>query len=96
MKYECAICGYSSDDRSRVHEHHIQPKAAGGTEDMWNKVVLCPNCHTKVYVPGTLHGMHSIPRKDSIVINCWRNDHSLLEWKTFGSEELCYTPFKTS
>jgi len=96
VRYECAICGYSSDDRSRLHEHHITPRAAGGTEDMWNKVVLCPNCHAKVHVPGAAHGIHSVVRPDSIIINCWRNNHTLLEWKTAGSEELAYTPCKTS
>lgn len=46
---ECACCGAvaSADDRAH-HVHHIVPVLAGGTNEDWNLMTLCPSCHRRV------------------------------------------------
>lgn len=53
-KYACQICGFSfvyKDTRGRDKKYaqvdHIIDKADGGTEELSNLWVLCPNCHAQ-------------------------------------------------
>jgi len=48
-KYDrrCYVCGFSIDIALRVH--HIIPVSLGGTDEMENLVLLCPNCHALVH-----------------------------------------------
>lgn len=39
---KCSDCGW---DKGFCHVHHIIPKSAGGTDELENLIVLCPNCH---------------------------------------------------
>ena len=39
---KCSICGWSE---SSCDIHHIIPKKDGGTDDMNNLIMVCPNCH---------------------------------------------------
>lgn len=41
----CATCG----SRSAIEQHHIIPLAAGGTEDYFNLISLCHDCHMKLH-----------------------------------------------
>ena len=42
----CSSCGfYSSPEQSILEVHHIIPLSEGGSQDMDNIVLLCPNCH---------------------------------------------------
>ena len=41
MGHQCVICGFDII----VHVHHIVPVAAGGSNDIDNLIVLCPNHH---------------------------------------------------
>ena len=41
----CATCGGTDD----IELHHIIPLAAGGTNDYYNLVYLCHNCHMKLH-----------------------------------------------
>lgn len=69
--YECWFpgCCKTYPDRSSVDIHHIIPKGMPGTsEKPYNKIVLCPSCHRRIHVPGTVRGIHSIKREDSIIL----------------------------
>lgn len=41
----CHVCG----DTEVLHIHHIVPLVAGGTNDIWNLLVLCDRCHRAVH-----------------------------------------------
>ncbi len=41
----CATCG----SKSEVELHHIIPLAAGGTNDYYNLISLCHNCHMNLH-----------------------------------------------
>lgn len=41
----CSTCGSTSD----IELHHIIPLAAGGTNDYYNLVYLCHDCHMKLH-----------------------------------------------
>lgn len=44
----CYICGFSIHTILRVH--HRVPVSLGGTDEIENLVLLCPNCHTLVHL----------------------------------------------
>jgi len=41
----CMICGFDAV----VRAHHIQWRCNGGTNDLTNLIVLCPNCHAMAH-----------------------------------------------
>lgn len=41
---ECKICGEKPTSK-KLDVHHIVPVVAGGTNEMWNLLVLCDSCH---------------------------------------------------
>lgn len=41
----CATCGSDTD----IEQHHIIPLAAGGTDDYFNLISLCHDCHMKLH-----------------------------------------------
>ena len=71
--YKCEFpnCDYVCESRSQIQIHHIVPKELGGSEQQSNKITLCPNCHTRVYVPDVKSGIHSIKADNSIIIKGW-------------------------
>ena len=71
MKFKCLFpnCNYETENRSQIHNHHIIPKENGGNDSNGNRIMLCPNCHSRVYVPNCTSGIHSINSDNSIVIN---------------------------
>lgn len=42
----CMICGWKE---ASCDIHHIKPRKAGGTDDNFNLVIVCPNCHRKIH-----------------------------------------------
>ena len=48
---KCEICTL---DFPSCDTHHIISKSKGGTNDVWNKTSLCPNCHRLVHTPGEI------------------------------------------
>ena len=66
-------CDYTCDSRSQIHSHHIIPKTHNGTNKKHNRIYVCPNCHSRIYVPGVSYGIHSVKTKESIIINGWFN-----------------------
>ena len=67
---KCRICGYIAESRSQMEEHHIRPRSLGGSEDEWNKAMICSRCHSKTFVDGA-HGKHGVKAHNSIVIMGW-------------------------
>ena len=68
--YKCEFpeCNYSTESRTQIHYHHIVPKELGGNNRKNNRLFLCPNCHTKIFIPEAKVGIHSIKHENSIVI----------------------------
>ena len=44
--YECAKCGYNIS----VDAHHIKHRSKGGSDDLENGILLCPNHHREVHL----------------------------------------------
>ncbi|MBO5141519.1 MAG: hypothetical protein J6C46_00725 [Clostridia bacterium] len=44
----------------------------GGKNTKWNLVELCARCHSCVYSPKSLRGIHSKCGEKSFEIICWR------------------------
>lgn len=56
--FRCAVCGWSLEPKGNTEKylhshgcefHHITPVKDGGTNDLSNLIVLCPNCHKKAH-----------------------------------------------
>lgn len=82
--YKCEFpdCKYVCDDRNQIHSHHIVPKELGGSDKSFNRISVCPNCHTRIYVEKSTSGMHSIRNKNSVVLKTWllSTDGRVLEY----------------
>lgn len=68
--YYCQFpnCLYFTNIRSQINYHHIIPSELNGSDKDYNRIYLCPNHHSKVYVPLAKSGIHCVKGKDSIVI----------------------------
>lgn len=71
-KCESPICkGYETKYRFQIHYHHIIPIEHGGNNFKLNRIFLCPNCHSKIFIENSTAGIHSIKGDDSIIIKRW-------------------------
>ena len=79
-RYNCEIpnCDYQTNHRHKIHNHHIIPKEAGGTNKIHNRLYLCPNCHSAIYSKYAKKGIHSI--KSDLEILAWKNNRTILEY----------------
>ncbi|MDD5651536.1 MAG: HNH endonuclease signature motif containing protein [Candidatus Nanoarchaeia archaeon] len=66
-------CDYSTNNRNKINWHHIKPKELNGSNRSFNRVFLCPNCHSNVYIPESSTGNHAIKTENSIIILEWLN-----------------------
>ena len=66
-------CEYETDIRSQIVYHHIIPRSLNGSNKKYNRIYVCPSCHSKIYVPEMKNGIHSKKGKDSIEIIKWFN-----------------------
>ena len=71
FKCQFPKCNYTTIHRSQIQYHHIVPMELNGSDKDYNRIWLCPTCHTKVYVPLSKTGIHSINGQDSIIIIQW-------------------------
>jgi len=73
MKYKCEWpnCSYTTTTRKEINYHHIQQSSYGGSDKKFNRIWLCPNHHSKVYIPESKSGIHSIKGTNSIIILKW-------------------------
>jgi len=97
MLYKCEApnCQYETEDQHQIHKHHVIPKSQGGKNTKFNLVRLCPNCHNKIYIPGTNRGIHSIKAKNYIILKriFYSTQGYILEYETEDYTEytLCDT-----
>jgi hypothetical protein len=89
MIYECQFpyCTYKTKNRSEIEEHHIIPRCHNGDDRPSNKIYLCPNHHSKIYVPDMTTGIHTTNGKDNIQIMGYvmSTKGRLLEYKTYDN-----------
>lgn len=79
----CVACGHSADNE--VCSHHVQTRAAGGTDHPFNLMPLCSTHHTEIHRAGTA----STARKYAGVLKWLRDNHwALSSWgKWIGPSE---------
>ena len=84
MRYYCEFpnCSYKTNTKSHINTHHIVPKELNGTNDKWNKILLCPSHHSMIFVPESTNGNHTVKGEDSIILHGWKmsTDGKLLEY----------------
>ena len=69
-RYKCQLCDYTTNERSRIHKHHIIPRQSGGTNRKDNLVWLCPNHHSQIYSEYSKNGIHT-NQNECIKITGW-------------------------
>ena len=89
MKCQLANCLFKPSAKHQIHNHHIVPKELGGGNQKWNLIDLCPNCHSRIFIPDATKGIHSIEAPNSIIILGYRNNGRLLEYIDNGDLEYC-------
>ena len=93
--YYCQMpeCEYICEDKSQIHFHHIIPSSLGGNNRDSNLIGLCPNCHTRVYVPEMEYGMHSIKHSNSIILisKMLSTGGQVISYKTIDDDEVKYS-----
>jgi len=47
--YCCELCGAKNFEHSAFDSHHMIPLSAGGVDNIYNTVCLCPNCHRYIH-----------------------------------------------
>jgi len=87
--YYCELCDFSSKNRNHIHKHHIIPKELKGCNKSFNTVIVCPRCHSMIYVEGSKSGIHSIKNDNSIIIKGWykSTDGEILIIESLGNEK---------
>ena len=68
--YQCQMpeCDYVCEDKSQINFHHIVPKSMGGSNSLSNLLELCPNCHSRIYIPEMEFGIHAIKHNNSVIL----------------------------
>jgi len=89
-RYQCQFpnCTYTTENRNKIDSHHIVPVEQSGSNDSWNRIWLCPNCHRKIFIPTAKSGMHSKRSKNSVeLINkIYSTAGYLLEYKDVDNQ----------
>ncbi|WP_129562829.1 group II intron reverse transcriptase/maturase [Paraburkholderia dokdonensis] len=49
----CAHCGGALTDETGWHDHHLEYRMHGGSDGLYNRVLLHPHCHQQVHALGT-------------------------------------------
>jgi len=68
--YYCQFpgCIYCTNIRSQINYHHIKPVELNGSDKDYNRLYLCPNHHSIVYIPEAKSGIHSIKGDNFIIL----------------------------
>ena len=90
FKCEAPNCDYICQKRSQIHRHHIVPVEQGGSDKGFNRIWLCPNCHSKIFIPSAIHGIHSIKSDNSLILVGWVNSTNGLLLEYLNSSETKY------
>ena len=91
------FCDYVCEDKSQIHNHHIKPKALGGSNHKSNLIHLCPNCHDgRIYVPEATNGLHSIKHSNSIILigKLASTGGPVISYKSVDDDEVKYGMLK--
>lgn len=90
--YYCQFpnCNYSTKDRKCIEHHHIIPKELNGSNRKFNRIWLCPNHHSLIYVPNSTSGKHSIATNVILIRKLLSTSGTLLEYSEDG--EVKYFP----
>jgi hypothetical protein len=66
----CSICGW---DESSCDIHHIIEKSIGGTNDVSNLIIVCPNCHRICHVEKKFDNEFLMDRSVEKIFNNWKD-----------------------
>lgn len=71
--YVCEFpgCNYKTKYKSQITYHHIVPVECGGSDKAFNRIWLCPNHHTRIYIPEATHGIHVTKGENSLMLVGW-------------------------
>ena len=72
MLYKCEgpDCSYETNNRHQIEEHHIISRKEGGNNTKFNRIRLCPNCHSRIYIPGIKPpSKHAIKTDNYIILD---------------------------
>lgn len=69
----CVICQWNI---ARCDVHHIIERREGGSDELDNLIVICPNCHRSVHVLGDKYISKEEMVKKSIA-------HTFIDWKDY-------------
>lgn len=91
--YKCEFpgCEYETSHRTQINNHHIVPVENGGSDKKFNRIMLCPTHHTKVYIPEATNGIHTVKGNDSVILKQWMQSTGgrVLEYIDSGGN-TCY------
>lgn len=95
VRYYCKFpgCGWETNNKQLMNNHHIVPRELGGINKRNNRILLCPTCHNRIYIPNSKSGIHSINSPEKIVLLGILNstDGDILYYKNFRNEEFYYS-----
>jgi predicted restriction endonuclease len=93
-KFKCEFpnCEYEVNDKHLVHKHHIIPKELNGKNDKMNIIYLCPNHHSRIFIPNSNRGIHSLKVDDKIIIFGFLSSTfgKILHYSNMNNEEFYY------
>lgn len=87
------LCGFETELPSQIHAHHIKPKSLGGTDNDWNKVLLCRSL-SQFNICSRSQTSESIHLKVKIQLKFYVGEiqlaGKLLECKSLKNNEIFY------
>ena len=85
-------CDYECKDKSQIHYHHIIPKSMGGVDSTSNLIELCPNCHSRIYIPEMVYGGHAIKHDNSVILygKLLSTEGYVISYKLVNDDEIDY------
>lgn len=96
--YKCQMpeCNYICEDKSQIEFHHIVPREIGGNNMAYNLIELCPNCHTRVFVPESTCGKHSIKHSNSVIFisKLLSTGGNVISYRDIDDGEIKYSMLK--
>ena len=84
----CSVCGW---DKAACDIHHIVERKYGGTNNLDNLVILCPNCHRSVHEHGDSFITSNALRKLSLkyVLPNWFDYYERKPSSSYGPKGNC-------
>jgi hypothetical protein len=82
------ICAWPTCARAAEHDHHIVPRSAGGSDEVWNRVGLCRLHH----MVGIHLGFLVLTGRAGERLECRRRDGSGTTWEVIGENDAHIQP----